>query len=164
MSITPLPPGPAASEWPALQSPAVGSQLPGLQTAARANLIFIAAAPELIGAYSSFLRDEGYSVSVAADVSDASTQAEALCPDIVFLDLGESSEAGLAMLRELKADACLGAIPLVLLASFDSLDDVHAGLKLGARDYIIKTETSPTALARGLPGWARIELVGTSKN
>ncbi len=61
------------------------------------------------------------------------------------------------MLQELKADGCLGAIPLVILASFDCLDDIQAGLKLGACDYIIKTETTALALARGVPAWARID-------
>jgi DNA-binding response OmpR family regulator len=128
-----------------------------LHPAARATITFIAAAPDLFGAYLSYLQDDGYTVSLAASVREASLRAEALCPDLVFLDLGVSSEAGLTMLRELKADGCLGSIPLVMLASFDSLDDINAGLKLGACDYIIKTETSAWELARGVPAWARIE-------
>ena len=96
-------------------------------------------------------------MKLAADVRQAATQAEALCPDLVFLDLGDSSEAGLMMVRELKADDCLGAIPLVMLASFDSLDDIQAGLELGACDYIIKTETLASALSRRVPAWARID-------
>jgi len=131
--------------------------MPSLNTAARANITFIAAAPDLFGAYISHLQDDGYSVSLVATVWEASTQAETLCPDLVFLDLGQSSQAGLTMLRELKANSCLGAIPLVMLASFDSLDHIQAGLEMGACDYIIKTETSASALARGVPAWARIE-------
>jgi DNA-binding response OmpR family regulator len=157
MTITPRSAEPAEGNWPAQQSPDVGSPLLGLPSRARANITFIAAAPDLFGPYVSYLQDDGYAVSLAADVREASTQAEALCPDLVFLDLGRSSQAGLAMVRALKADPCLGAIPLVMLASFDSLDDIDAGLNLGACDYIIKTETSAPALARGVPAWARID-------
>lgn len=53
-----------------------------------------------------------------------------------------------------KANSSLSSVPLVMLASFDSPDDIKAGLDLGARDYIIKTETAPWDLARGVPGWA----------
>ena len=157
MAIAPQPAELAEGNQAILQSPSVGSPLLRLPAAARANITFIAAAPDLFGAYLSHLRDDGYTVSLAASVREASTQAEALCPDLVFLDLGQSSQAGLAMLRELKADGCLGAIPLVMLASFDSLDDIQAGLELGACDYIIKTETKPSALARRVPAWAKVD-------
>ncbi len=149
MAVTPRPAEPAAVPWPPLEGPNVEPP--------RANLTFIAAAPDLFAAYLSHLRDDGYAVSLAASVREASTQSEALCPDVVFLDLGESSREGLTMLRELKADDCLGAIPVVMLASFDSLDDINAGLELGACDYIIKTETTAASLARGVPAWAQID-------
>jgi DNA-binding response OmpR family regulator len=147
----------AEGSRPALQSPGVGSPLLVLHVATRANITFIAATPDLFKAYVSYLQDDGYTVSLAASVKEAATHAEALCPDLVFLDLGPVSQEGLTMVRELKADSCLGAIPLVMLASFDSLDDIRAGLELGACDYIIKTETSASALARGVPAWARID-------
>ena len=73
----------------------------------------------------------GYSVALVGSVREASIKGEDDCPDLVFLDLGDSPQKGLAMLRELKADECLGAIPLVMLASFDSLDDIRAGLGEG---------------------------------
>jgi DNA-binding response OmpR family regulator len=126
-----------------------------LRTTVGATITFIAAAPDLLGDYVVYLRDDGYVVSLARNVCQASIQGEAQCPDLVFLDLGASPPAGLAMLRELKADVCLGSIPLVMLASFDCLNDIGAGLKLGARDYVIKTETTAVSLARGVPGWVR---------
>jgi DNA-binding response OmpR family regulator len=157
MTIATRPAEPAEGTPPAYQSPGDGRPLLGLGIATRANITFIAALPGLFGAYISYLRDDGYTVALAASVGEAMTQAEDLCPDLVFLDLGQSSQEGLMMVRELKADSCLGAIPLVMLASFDSSDDIHVGLQLGACDYIIKTETSASALARGVPTWARID-------
>ncbi|HEV3235063.1 MAG TPA: response regulator [Candidatus Dormibacteraeota bacterium] len=135
-----------------------------MPSSARANIVFIAAAPDLFAPYLSHLQDHGYAVSLAASVHEASTEAETLCPDLVFLDLGESSKEGLSMLRELKADDCLGAIPLVMLASFDSLHDIRTGLRLGARDYIIKTETTASALTRGVPAWVRPLLPAQQRN
>src|ERR1700730_16516540 len=157
MAITARPAEALAGIPTALQSPGDGSPLLGLGTAPRASITFIAATPDLFGAYISYLRDDGYTVALMASVREASAQAETNCPDLVFLDLGQSSQDGLEMVRELKADGCLGAIPLVMLASFDFLDDIQAGLQLGACDYLIKTETNASALARGVPAWARID-------
>lgn len=142
MAITARPAEPTAVPWPSVQGPSAGSSLTGLVPAPGATITFIAAAPDLFGDYLAYLRDHGYAVSVAPSVQEASIRGEPQCPDLVFLDLGVSALAGLAMLRELKADKCLGTIPLVMLASFDSLEDIRAGLKLGACDYIIKTETT----------------------
>src|ERR1700738_706481 len=87
-----------------MQSPGVVSTLPVVLTPPRARITFIAATPDLFGAYISYLQDDGYTVALMASVSDASTEAEVHCPDLVFLDLGQSSRAGLEMVRELKGD------------------------------------------------------------
>ena len=132
----------------------VGPHRVGLSPSAPLNITFVGGAPELFSAYVSYLRDQGHAVSMAVSVGEAVADADVLCPDLVFLDLGPSSQVGLGMVKELKADRCLGAIPLVMMASFDGLDDVNLGLKLGACDYIIKLETNPWTLARGVPAWA----------
>jgi two-component system OmpR family response regulator len=144
-----------------LQPPAGAAPSPGWSTAPRAAITFITPFPERLWAYLGHLRDDGYELCLATDVFEAANRAEALRPDLVFLDLGESSSQGLAMLRQLKADDCLGPVPLVMLASFESLADVHTGLQLGACDYVITTETSSWALARGVPGWVGIRALAT---
>ncbi|HEV3231269.1 MAG TPA: response regulator [Candidatus Dormibacteraeota bacterium] len=129
-----------------------------MPAAARVAITFIGAASEVFGGYLSYLRNGGHNVSAAVDVRQASTQAGTLRPDLVFLDFGDPSPTGLALLRELRSDIRLGAIPVVLLASFEALEDARAGLELGACDYVIKTETSAPALARCVSGWARNRL------
>ena len=119
--------------------------------------MLIAAAPNLFAPYVSYLRDLGHLVCMAADGSDACLQARVRCPDLVLVDLGPSSALRLTMLHKLKADDCLGAVPLVMLATFDSLDDIKLGLELGARDYVITMETTACALARRIPAWAALD-------
>ena len=148
---------PAAGDFGAQFGPDVERSVPVLDGARRASIAFISATPELFEEYLTYLRADGYAVSLTAGVGEAAAQARAHCPDLMFLDLGESSLTGLTMLRDLKADGCLGAIPLVMVGSFDSLDDIQAGLELGACDYIIKTETTAFALARRVPAWARVD-------
>jgi DNA-binding response OmpR family regulator len=117
------------------------------------SLIFIAADHALSHVHELRLQLNGYAVAEATSVREAAAISVDRPPDLLILDLGPSSLEGLTILRELKADGLLGPVPLLLLAAFDDLEDIREGLKLGARDYIIRGETSPSVLARGVPGW-----------
>jgi two-component system, OmpR family, phosphate regulon response regulator PhoB len=117
------------------------------------SLIFIAADHAVSHVYDLRQQLDGYSVAEATTVEEAAALSVERLPDLLILDLGPSSLEGLTILRELKADGLLGSVPLLLLAAFDDLEDIREGLKLGARDYIIRGETSPSVLARGVPGW-----------
>jgi DNA-binding response OmpR family regulator len=117
------------------------------------SLIFIAADHAVSHVHELRRQLDGYSVAEATTVEEASALSHDRAPDLLILDLGPSSLEGLTILRQLKSDGLLGPIPLLLLAAFDDLEDIREGLKLGARDYIIRGETSPSVLARGVPGW-----------
>jgi DNA-binding response OmpR family regulator len=117
------------------------------------SLIFIAADHAVSHVHELRRQLDGYSVAEATTVEEAAALSIERLPDLLILDLGPSSLEGLTILRELKADGLLGSVPLLLLAAFDDLEDIREGLKLGARDYIIRGETSPSVLARGVPGW-----------
>jgi CheY-like chemotaxis protein len=94
-----------------------------------------------------------YSVIDASTVEAAAALSQGHRLDLVILDLGPSALGGLAMLRQLKADPHLGGAPLVLVGAFDDLDDIREGLKLGARDYLIRGETTPSLVARRVRSW-----------
>jgi OmpR family response regulator RpaB len=117
------------------------------------SLIFIAADHAVSHVHELRRQLDGYSVAEANTVKEAAALSHDCPPDLLILDLGPSSLEGLSVLRELKSDGLLGPIPLLLLAAFDDLDDIREGLKLGARDYVIRGETTPSVLARGVPGW-----------
>jgi len=117
------------------------------------NLIFIAVDHAVSHVHELRQQLDGYSVAEARTVEEAAAISVERLPDLLILDLGPSSLEGLTILRALKADGLLGPVPLLLLAAFDDLEDIREGLKLGARDYVIRGETSPSVLARGVPGW-----------
>ena len=119
----------------------------------RLSLLFIAADHSASHVHELRSQLDRYSVAEATTVPEAAALSQERPPDLLILDLGPSSLDGLTILRELKSDGLLGPIPLLLLAAFDDLDDIREGLKLGARDYVIRGETTPSVLARGVPGW-----------
>lgn len=65
-------------------------------------------------------------------------QADSPMPDLILLDLNMPGMGGKELLRILKEDPVLGAIPVVILTTSDSDRDVLDSFKLQAAGYIKK--------------------------
>lgn len=59
-------------------------------------------------------------------------------PDVVVLDLNLPKMSGYDVLAELKSDATLRTIPVVILSVSDAEEDVRKAYELGAAAYIAK--------------------------
>jgi two-component system, chemotaxis family, response regulator Rcp1 len=64
--------------------------------------------------------------------------ADAILPDLILLDLRLPKKAGLEVLAEIKADADLRCIPVIVLSSSDAPDDILRAYDLQASCYITK--------------------------
>ena len=64
--------------------------------------------------------------------------AEARTPDLVLLDLNLPRRDGREVLREIKGDADLRRIPIVILTTSDAEDDVLGSYDLHANAYVRK--------------------------
>lgn len=82
----------------------------------------------------SFLRREGFGVTLAGDVASARQQMQGLVFDAIVLDIMLPDESGLDLLAELGSLAP----PVLLLSARGALDDRIAGLNLGADDFLPK--------------------------
>lgn len=128
----------------------VASSLPVIDPAV--SVVFIAAEAVVSPRHELRLPSD-YAVIDASTVEAAAALSRGHRLDLVILDLGPSALGGLAMLRQLKADPQLGGAPLVLFGAFEDLDDIREGLRLGARDYLIRGETTPSLVARRMRSW-----------
>ena len=61
-------------------------------------------------------------------------------PDVVFLDLNLPGKSGTDVLREMKADPWLSAIPVAVLTASDDADDYRVCKALGVDAYLNKAE------------------------
>jgi len=84
------------------------------------------------------VEDQGHEVSVARDGRFALQMVSAERPDVVLLDIMMPRMSGIEVLRELKANAELRAIPVILVTAMDGDADVIVGLDEGAHDYVTK--------------------------
>jgi two-component system response regulator MprA len=91
------------------------------------------------------LRREGYDVRLAADGSEALTEAAIFEPDAVVLDLGLPQVDGIEVSKRLRAE---GDVPILMLTARDSVDSRVEGLDSGADDYLVKPFDLQELLAR----------------
>jgi CheY-like chemotaxis protein len=98
---------------------------------------------------------DGYTVTIAPDGEQGLKQAKEAPPDILFLDIRLPKMDGFAVLEAIRADQALRHIPVIILSNYGEAELVDRGLRLGALDYLIKAETTPSTLSRGVGKWIR---------
>src|SRR5216683_1423835 len=98
---------------------------------------------------------DGYDVEVASDGEKALEYARRDLPDIIFLDIRLPKLDGFGVLEALRKDSRTERLPVVILSNYSERQLIDRGLRLGALDYLIKTQTTPAHLSRGMEGWLK---------
>ena len=98
---------------------------------------------------------DGYSVTVAADGESAVDLALQDPPDLVFLDIRLPTMDGFQVLEVLRSDDRTRYVPVVILSNYGEEELVDRGFKLGALEYLIKSQTTPSRVSGGIPSWVR---------
>ncbi len=96
----------------------------------------------------SYLEQAGYEVRVAHDGSTALHSLRSEKPDLLVLDLMLPDRDGWEITRIIRADATLGATPIIMLTARVEDADKIIGLELGADDYITKPFNAREIVAR----------------
>jgi class 3 adenylate cyclase/CheY-like chemotaxis protein len=94
------------------------------------------------------LEASGYDVVTARDGEEALVAARHYRPDLILLDIMMPKLDGIAVLKELKRDATLGFIPIILLTAKADRSDIVAGLDAGGDDYLTKPFDQAALVAR----------------
>jgi len=104
--------------------------------------------PSIRANYAEALRRHGYEVAAYDSRRTALEAFRARLPDLAIIDigLGDDSEGGFALCRELRTLSA--QLPIVFLTARDSDFDVVSGLRMGADDYLTKGVSLPHLLAR----------------
>ena len=90
----------------------------------------------------------GYEVIVAEDGEQALAMVPEQLPDLILLDIMMPKIDGLEVVRQLKADASLPFIPVILVTAKAGPKDVVAGLDAGGDDYLTKPIDHGALVAR----------------
>lgn len=85
-----------------------------------------------------FLKKEGFQVTSASSAEEGLAQAKSNEFDLIVSDIKMSDMSGIDLLREVRATGFNGQF--ILLTAFASAETAIQALKMGAYDYILKTE------------------------
>lgn len=85
---------------------------------------------------------EDFDVTIALDGQEALDRIKETSFDVILLDLILPKINGFEVLKEIKGDPKTKDIPVIILSNLGQDEDVDRGLKLGAKDYFIKTQFS----------------------
>jgi CheY-like chemotaxis protein len=119
------------------------------------RVLFIEDDPTVAQMYKLKLELDGYHVTMAKDGEEGLKSATDDPPDIIFLDIRLPKMDGFAVLEGLRGSERTKHIPVVILSNYGERELVERGLKLGALEYLIKSQTTPANLSRGVEGWLK---------
>ncbi len=94
--------------------------------------------PAILELLSVHLRDAGYDVRGAADAEQAATLLREELPDLVLLDWMLPGQSGLALAKQLRADARTRDLPIIMVTARSDEADKVAGLEAWVDDYVTK--------------------------
>src|SRR3990167_2348279 len=93
----------------------------------------------LLKAYNIKLKKEGFEVWLARDGKEAIAYLKKDPPDIVLLDLMLPYLNGFEVLEKLRTTPKWQKVPVLITTNLGQPEDKDRALKLGATDYLIKT-------------------------
>lgn len=93
----------------------------------------------------SYLRREGYDVSIASDGDQMWRQFQTVEPDLILLDVVLPGDDGITLARDLRKTSDVG---IIMLTGKDDPVDQIIGLEVGADDYVTKPFDERQLLAR----------------
>jgi CheY-like chemotaxis protein len=114
---------------------------------ARLHILLVEDDPAVAGMYRLKLEMEGYRVTVARDGEAGLQVAREQKPALIFLDIRLPRMDGMSVLEAMRGDDRTRHIPVLILSNYGEPPLIERGLALGAREYLLKSETTPTGAA-----------------
>ncbi|HEV2953605.1 MAG TPA: response regulator [Candidatus Dormibacteraeota bacterium] len=121
-----------------------------------ARVLFVEDDPDVAAMYRLKLELEGCLVDLAMDGEEALELALNV-PDLVCLDIRLPRMDGLTVLEHVRQMKGLEATPVLILSNYSESHMVSRALALGAREYLVKSRTTPAALAARCRYWLGTE-------
>lgn len=90
-----------------------------------------------------FIR-EGYEIMTAENGSEGLKLAKEQKPDLILLDIILPKLDGFSALKEIRKDETIKNTPVILLTNLGQDQDIQKGKALGADDYFVKANHTPT--------------------
>jgi len=104
--------------------------------------------PDMLKIATDLLESDGYLVDTALHPDEGLKKLRAHPPDLLLLDVRLPDKDGFQVCKEIKSDAKIRHIPIIMVSVKSDETDVVVGLEMGAEDYITKPFRKRELLAR----------------
>lgn len=98
--------------------------------------------------YKTKLTKSGFDVLHVCDGKQCLEEVNEFMPDIILLDIIIPKLDGFSVLQELKNNLRTKKIPVIMLTNLGQSEDRDKGKKLGACDYLVKSNFTPAELIK----------------
>lgn len=109
--------------------------------------------PVYISVFKNKLSKEGYIVKIASDGQKLMNLLKTTRPDLLLLDLIMPIMDGFEVLQNMKADAKLKNIKVIVTSNLGQKEDKEKAAKLGAVDYFVKSDISIYEMVAKINKW-----------
>lgn len=113
-----------------------------------ARILIVEDDPLISRMYQRVFNFEGFDVEMARNGQEGIDKAKANKPTIMLLDVMMPLKTGIDVLKELKADANLKNVPVIILTNLSGMKDAETAIELGAVKFIVKSEHKPTEIVK----------------
>ncbi|MFC1630079.1 response regulator [Patescibacteria group bacterium] len=103
--------------------------------------------------YEETFSQAGYEVSLTSSVEEGLKTAKSIKPDLILLDILLSQDNGLVFLKKLREDSELSLTPVIAFSNYDDPETKKEAIKLGVKDYLLKTDFTPQAIVEKVKGY-----------
>ena len=112
------------------------------------KILLVEDEPALQESFKTIFAGKGYQLLQAMDGEEGLTLMRATKPDLVLLDLVLPKKHGFEVLKEMKSDAELKNLPVIVLTNLENSEDVEKALELGTTTYLVKANYSLEEIAQ----------------
>lgn len=103
----------------------------------------------LLDMYVLKFQESGFAVDIAKGGEEALEKLRAgLKPDIMLLDIVMPRLDGFELLRTIKKEQLAPRAKVIMLTNLGQKEDIDRGLRIGADDYIVKAQFTPTEIVQ----------------
>lgn len=93
--------------------------------------------------YAERIKMEGFEIEIAENGDEGIKKAKIFKPDVVLLDIMMPGTNGFGVLETLQKDDQTKSIPILMLSALIQEENKVRSKEAGAKDYIVKSETTP---------------------
>lgn len=121
-----------------------------------AKILFVEDDPLILKIYTTRLTADGYQVITAENGEEGLAKAQADVPDLVVLDVMMPKMDGFAVLEKLRSNEQFRTIPILLYSNLGQEEEIARAKQMGATDFIVKANISPTEMVNVIKQHLRV--------